>query len=86
MCIKYTFTLDLDRWRVYVLHMTQREVIKALAKEGWVKMKKRGKGSHAMMKHPDKPGRVTIPNDDPIKLGTLKNIERKSGVTLRRRG
>jgi len=85
VCIKYIFSLDLDGRCVYILHMTQREVIKALAKEGWVEMKKRGKGSHAMMKHPEK-GKVTIPDHNPIKLGTLKSIERKTGVELRRRG
>lgn len=41
------------------------------------------KGSHHQFKHPTKPGKVTVPHprkDFPI--GTLKSIEKQSGVTL----
>jgi predicted RNA binding protein YcfA (HicA-like mRNA interferase family) len=48
-------------------------------------MKKRGKGAHTMMKHPDSPKKVTIPKGE-IKTGTLRNIERTSGVKLRKGG
>jgi predicted RNA binding protein YcfA (HicA-like mRNA interferase family) len=41
-------------------------------------------GSHQQFKHPTKRGRVTISH--PVKdmpIGTLKSIERQSGVKLR---
>ncbi len=70
-------------WRVYLIHMNDREIIQRLAKAGWETMKGRGKGSHTMMRHPDKPGKATIPKGE-IKIGTLKNIERTTGVKLRK--
>jgi predicted RNA binding protein YcfA (HicA-like mRNA interferase family) len=48
---------------------------------GWTLV--RAKGSHHHFKHPDRPGIVTVPHpkkDFPI--GTLKSIERASGVRL----
>ncbi|ADU61460.1 MAG: type II toxin-antitoxin system HicA family toxin [Pseudodesulfovibrio sp.] len=65
--------------------MNDREVIQTLAKAGWETMKRRGKGSHTVMRHPDKPGKVTIPKGE-IKIGTLKSIERATGVKLGGRG
>ncbi|WP_419787332.1 type II toxin-antitoxin system HicA family toxin [Pseudodesulfovibrio sp.] len=65
--------------------MNDREVIKELVKAGWIKLKKRGKGAHTMMKHPDSLKKVTIPKGE-IKTGTLRNIERVSGVKLRKGG
>jgi predicted RNA binding protein YcfA (HicA-like mRNA interferase family) len=41
------------------------------------------KGSHAQFEHPTKKGRVTVP--DPrrdIPIGTLRSIERQSGMKL----
>lgn len=62
--------------------MHSREIIKRLTKAGFVKVGQAG--SHVQMKHPDRAGRVTIPHprkDMPI--GTLKSIEKQSGVRLR---
>jgi predicted RNA binding protein YcfA (HicA-like mRNA interferase family) len=42
------------------------------------------KGSHVQFKHPTRPGRVTVPHPNrDIKIGTLRSIERQSGIRLR---
>jgi predicted RNA binding protein YcfA (HicA-like mRNA interferase family) len=42
------------------------------------------KGSHLQFKHPAKSGRVTVPHPKrDIPLGTLKSIEKQSGLKLR---
>ncbi|GIK80186.1 MAG: hypothetical protein BroJett024_12910 [Alphaproteobacteria bacterium] len=42
------------------------------------------KGSHVQFKHPTKAGRVTVPHPErDIPVGTLKSIERQSGIKLR---
>lgn len=59
-----------------------RDVIKALEAGGWFQVAQRG--SHRQFKHAVRPGRVTVPHpkrDMPV--GTLKSIERQSGVKLR---
>ena len=61
--------------------MTSAEVIKRIKAEGWSLV--RVKGSHQHFKHAERPGIVTVPHpkkDFPI--GTLKSIERQSGVKL----
>lgn len=63
-------------------HMNGREVIRRLEADGWFEVAQRG--SHKQFRHPDKPGRVTVPHpsrDFPI--GTLRSIERQSGVSFR---
>ncbi len=65
--------------------MNSREILKILAKAGWETMKRRGKGSHTVMRHPDTSGKVIIPHGE-IKIGVLKSIERMTGVKLGRRG
>lgn len=62
--------------------MNSREVISALEADGWVEVARRG--SHAQFKHPAKPGRVTVPHPKrDLPLGTLRSIERQSGLILR---
>jgi len=59
-----------------------REVIKMLKADGWVLVAV--DGDHYQFKHPTKAGRVTVPH--PVKdlpIGTVKSIERQSGVKLR---
>jgi len=59
-----------------------RDVIKALLRDGWKEVAQ--KGSHKQFKHPTKPGRVTVVHPDrDIPIGTLKSIERRSGLKLR---
>ncbi len=62
--------------------MKSADIIKALEADGWREVSQ--KGSHKQFKHPTKTGRVTIPH--PVKdmpIGTLKSIEKQSGVQLR---
>jgi predicted RNA binding protein YcfA (HicA-like mRNA interferase family) len=63
--------------------MKSADIIKALEADGWFQVAQ--KGSHCQFKHPNKPGRVTIPH--PVKdmpIGTLISIEKQSGVRLRK--
>jgi len=59
-----------------------RTVIQALESAGW--RLKRVTGSHHHFAHPDRPGLVTVqhPRRD-VPIGTLRSIERQSGLTLR---
>jgi predicted RNA binding protein YcfA (HicA-like mRNA interferase family) len=62
--------------------MNSREIIAALEKAGWVRVAQRG--SHVQLKHPNKAGRVTVPHPSrDIPIGTLRSIERQSGLRLR---
>lgn len=62
--------------------MKSGDIISALKADGWAEVAT--KGSHVQFKHPLKPGRVTVshPKRD-IPLGTLKSIEKQSGLKLR---
>ena len=40
--------------------MTIREILKVLRKDGWYTTNQ--EGSHISLKHPTKPGKVTVPN------------------------
>lgn len=67
----------------YTHIMKSRDVIAALEAAGWHEVARRG--SHAQFKHPTLPGRVTVPHPErDIPLGTLRSIEKQSGVKLRR--
>jgi predicted RNA binding protein YcfA (HicA-like mRNA interferase family) len=62
--------------------MKSREIISALQGDGWVQVAQ--KGSHVQFKHPTKKGRVTVPHPErDIPVGTLKSIEKQSGLKLR---
>lgn len=62
--------------------MDSRTVIRALERDGWYE--DRQAGSHKHFKHPTKPGLVTVPHPrKDIPPGTLKSIERQSGLKLR---
>ena len=62
--------------------MRSREVIKALKKDGWDVV--RHSGSHKQLRHPTKAGTVTVPHPDlDMAIGTIKIIEKQSGVKLR---
>jgi predicted RNA binding protein YcfA (HicA-like mRNA interferase family) len=62
--------------------VNSRDVIKALEADGWFEVAQ--KGSHRQFRHPTKAGRVTVvhPSRD-IPPGTLRSIERQSGLKLR---
>jgi predicted RNA binding protein YcfA (HicA-like mRNA interferase family) len=61
-----------------------REVIKLLERDGW-RLVKEGPGAHKQFKHPTKPGKVTVSDHGAADIppGTLRNIERQSGLRLR---
>jgi predicted RNA binding protein YcfA (HicA-like mRNA interferase family) len=62
--------------------MDSREIISILVRNGW--REARQTASHKQFKHPTIKGTVTVPHpkkDMPI--GTLKSIERQSGLRLR---
>jgi predicted RNA binding protein YcfA (HicA-like mRNA interferase family) len=60
---------------------SSREVIRALRDDGWFIVGQTG--SHLHLKHPTKKGKVTVPHPTKaLPLGTLKSIERQSGVKL----
>ncbi|MBK3660933.1 type II toxin-antitoxin system HicA family toxin [Bradyrhizobium diazoefficiens] len=62
--------------------MDSRETISALQSDGWFQVAQ--KGSHIQFKHPTRKGRVTVPHPKrDVPLGTLKSIERQSGLKLR---
>ncbi|MFB2891849.1 type II toxin-antitoxin system HicA family toxin [Aerosakkonemataceae cyanobacterium BLCC-F50] len=54
--------------------MKVREVIKRLEADGWYEARTRG--SHRVLKHPEKSGIVVVPGNfsDEVAIGTLKSI------------
>jgi predicted RNA binding protein YcfA (HicA-like mRNA interferase family) len=62
--------------------ITGREVVRALAKLGWVVVVQ--KGSHAQLKHSSRGGRVTVPvhAGETIGPGLLRSILAQAGVTV----
>lgn len=64
------------------LVMESGDIISALMDDGWFEVAM--KGSHVQFKHPTKLGRVTVPHPKrDIPIGTLKSIEKQSGLKLR---
>lgn len=59
--------------------MTAREVLKILHKDGWYEVDQ--EGSHMQLKHPSKPGKVTVANGKKdIPPGTLNKIWKQAGL------
>ena len=60
--------------------MKVREVIRMLERDGWVLVVTRG--SHRQLKHPTKPGRVTVSGNlgDDMPKGTFASIKRQAGL------
>lgn len=62
--------------------MTSAEVIRRIINAGWYEVARHG--SHAQFKHDTRPGRVTVPHPKrDIPIGTLRSIEKQSGVNMR---
>ena len=62
--------------------MRSGDILKKLAKDGWAEV--RQSGSHKQLRHPKKPGTVTVPHPKAeVAIGTIKSIEKQSGVKLR---
>ncbi|WP_405236067.1 type II toxin-antitoxin system HicA family toxin [Lentisalinibacter orientalis] len=60
--------------------MKVREVLTILRAESWVEVSRRG--SHRQLKHPTRPGRVTVPGkpSDDLAPGTLNSILKQAGL------
>jgi len=59
--------------------MDSRGIIKILKQNGWAEVAR--VGSHMQFRHPVRKGRVTVPHPKKdIPIGTLKSIERQSGL------
>jgi predicted RNA binding protein YcfA (HicA-like mRNA interferase family) len=58
------------------------EILRLLALDGWVEV--RSKGSHRQLRHPVKPGIVTVAGKPSMDLhpDTVKSIARQAGLTL----
>ena len=60
--------------------MRVRAVLRVLREKVWDEVARRG--SHRQLKHPAKPGRVTVPGkpSDDLAPGTLKSILKQTGL------
>lgn len=59
--------------------MTVREILKILRKDGWYETTQ--EGSHISLKHPSKPGKVTVPkHSGDLRHGTLNSIYKQAGL------
>lgn len=59
--------------------MTAKEILKELHKDGWIDIDQRG--SHLSLKHPIKPGKVTVPiHSGDLPKGTLNSILKQAGL------
>ncbi len=56
------------------------EVLRMLLEDGWIVVATRG--SHRQLKHPNKPGRVTLPGkpSDDLAPGTLNSVLKQAGL------
>lgn len=63
--------------------MKVREVIKRLEADGWYEARRRG--SHRVLKHPEKSGIVVVPGNfsDEVAIGTLKSIWKQAQLEER---
>ncbi|MEW6518933.1 MAG: type II toxin-antitoxin system HicA family toxin [Thermodesulfobacteriota bacterium] len=58
--------------------MKSGEIIQRLKRDGWVLH--HTKGDHHQFKHPERPGKVTVPHPrKDLPVGTLRNIYRQAG-------
>lgn len=60
--------------------MKAREILKILKADGWYEVEQRG--SHVQLKHPSKPGKVTVAvhGSKDIPIGTAKQIMKQAGL------
>ncbi len=60
------------------MERNSRKLIRKLKAAGWVVVAQRG--SHVQLKHPEKPGRVTVPHPGrDLPAGTVRSIYRQAG-------
>jgi predicted RNA binding protein YcfA (HicA-like mRNA interferase family) len=65
-----------------MLQVSGRQVIRALERAGWVRMRSTG-GSHVKLRRANGTGRVIVPDHGakPLKLGTVRQILAMAGMT-----
>jgi predicted RNA binding protein YcfA (HicA-like mRNA interferase family) len=61
--------------------MNGKEIVKTLQKLGWKIIRKRG--SHFLMTNGQRKTTVPVHGKTDLKIGTLKSIEKQTGVKLR---
>ena len=60
------------------MERASRKLIKMLLDDGWVVVDRLG--SHVQLKHPAKPGRVTVPHPErDLPAGTVRSIYKHAG-------
>ena len=65
------------------MSVDSRFILARLRSDGWRIVAQRG--SHVQLKHPVKPGRVTVPHSRrDLPIGTVKSIERQAQLKLTR--
>ncbi len=63
-----------------IASMSSRDLLKDLNDDGWVQV--RQKGSHVQLKHPEKPGLITVPHPKrELPRGTAASIYKRAGLT-----
>ncbi len=62
--------------------VTGAEVLRVLERAGWQRI--RQEGSHVRLRHPTRPGRVTVPvhRGTIVPLSTLGSILKQAGMTV----
>jgi len=62
------------------MERNSRKLIRLLEAHGWQQVAQ--KGSHVQFRHPNKPGRVTVPHPNrDLPRGTVVSIYRQAGLT-----
>ncbi|MEX6507068.1 type II toxin-antitoxin system HicA family toxin [Jiella sp. M17.18] len=63
--------------------MDSRSILDRLLKDGWIEIRQRG--SSLQLRHPTKPGLVTLPHPRrDVPVGALRSIDKQAGLKLRR--
>jgi predicted RNA binding protein YcfA (HicA-like mRNA interferase family) len=77
--------LDSAGQDAHSVRIKAREILRALEAAGWYRVP--SKGGHIQLRHPSRPGRVTVPTHGgaDIAIGTLRAIERQSGIEIGRK-
>ncbi|WP_372623273.1 type II toxin-antitoxin system HicA family toxin [Falsiroseomonas sp.] len=62
--------------------MKAHDVVRVLLRAGWLEAP--GKGSHRNFRHPDRPGKVTVPfhGSRDLSIGVIRSIEKLTSLTL----
>lgn len=79
----HTYILRFDEWGTFVKAYSSRELIRILSEDGWEVA--RVSGSHFQFRHPQKPGKVTVPHPrKSLPVKTVRSILKQAGIELLR--